>query len=229
MIQGITTTVDVINKKRVVNNGEAPQYFIKNGIPAIIDKQTYYLAKGELSRREKMFMEGNDTAGPAVYVGKYPFTRKIICPCCGNFYNHRNARGKDIWECYDRINGSCTAEILREEELTDVVFKAETILWELKPVIQMNDVPLLSAKDSEDQLISAAALYMENSFAKRTQDFISGKRPTEYNHEVVRNLVEKITPSETEFLVTFYGVDPIRVERARQGRNIFVGRKLKRS
>ena len=96
-------------------------------------------------------------------------------------------------------------------------------------MIQMNDVPLLSAKDSEDQLISAAALYMENSFAKRTQDFISGKRPTEYNHEVVRNLVEKITSSETEFLVTFYGVDPIRVERARQGRNIFVGRKLKRS
>ena len=229
VIQGITTTVDVINKKRVINNGEAPQYFIKNGIPAIIDKQTYYLAKGELSRREKMFMEGNDTKGPAVYAGKYPFTRKIVCPSCGNFYNHRKARGVDVWECYGRINGSCTAEILKEEELTDAVLKAGIALWELKPVIRMNDVPLLSSKDTEDQLISAAALYMENAFAKRTQDFLSGKRPSEYNPEVVRTLVEKITASETEILVTFYGADPVRVERTRPGRNIFIGRKLKRS
>ena len=229
VLQGITTTVDVINKHRVRNNGDAPQYFIENGIPAIVDKQTYLLAKAELSRREQMFIEGKDVGGPAVYSGKYPFTRKIVCPSCNNFYNHRNARGTYVWECYGRIHGSCTAEIIKEKELTDAVLKAAMDLWEHKPVIKMNDVPILSSKDPEDQLIRAAALYMENSFAKRTQDFLSGDKPAEYDPELVRNLVEKIVISDTDIFITFYGTDPVRVERNRPGRNTVIGRKLKRN
>ena len=229
VIQGITTTVDVINKHRIRNNGEAPQYFIENGIPAIVGRQEWLLAKGELSRREKMTIEGRDVGGPAIYTGKYPFTRKIVCPSCKNFYNHRNARGKYVWECYGRIHRSCTAEIIKEEELKDAVFRAASDLWELKPVIKMKDVPILSPKDSEDRLISAAALHMENSFAKKTQNFLSGDKPTGYDPELVRNLVEKIVISDTEILVAFYGTDPVRVERIKPGRNIFTGRKLKRN
>ena len=237
VIQGITTTVDVINKKRVINNGEAPQYFIENGIPAIVDRQTYLLAKGELARRERMTIEGKDVAGPLIYSGKYPLTRKILCPHCGQYYNHRNARGVDVWECYGRIHGNCQAMILKQAELYAVIHTALQMLWDLQPKIKMNKVPVLLKDDSEDKLVEAAGLYLENSFAKKTEEFLNGCRleddDPEYIHnngdDLIRDLLEKIELVDNVFLVKFYGAAPVKVDRKGNVKNIFIGKKLKRS
>ena len=230
VIQGLTKTIDVINKKRVINNGVAPQYFIDNGIPAIVTKQVYLIAKGELARRERQFIDEGSAKGPLIYQGKFPFTRKIVCPVCGKYYNHRNARGEYVWECFGRIHGICKAEIIKEEELCGVILNAAQALWDLKPEIRMNKIPLLSSKDSEDQMVNAAALYMENVFAKRTHAFLSCDRPVEYKPEIVRDLVEKINISEDEFVISFYGTEAIRIGRTYPGRrNNMTGRKLKRS
>ena len=230
VIQGITTTVDVLNKHRVINRGDAPQYFIEGGIPAIIDKQTYLLAKGELSRREKQFIEGKDVGGPLIYQGKYPFTRKIVCHVCGKYYNHRNAKGIDVWECFGRINGTCKAEIIKEEELKDAILKAAQSLFDQKPDIRMHNVPVLSSEDSEEQLVKAAALFADNTFAKRTQDFLSGKRPSEYSPNITEELVEKIEILDDDIMVKIYGADEIRINRTYPDRkNNVNGRRLRRS
>ena len=231
VIQGLSTTVDVMNKKRVKNNGEAPQYFIRDGIPAIIDKQTYLIAQGELARRQKMFVEGlgnKDNCGPAIYTGKHPLTRKIICPSCGRYYNHRNARGKDVWECYGRIHSECRAEILKEEELQAAVLEAMQELWDSQPKIKMNRVPELTRDDPEDKFIEAAKLYAENTFAKRTQEFLNGDKPEAYDPELVSSLIDRIEPSGDAFLVFFYGVSPFKVARAKDKHTV-IGRRLKRS
>ena len=231
VIQGLSTTVDVMNKKRVKNNGEAPQYFIENGMPAIIDKQTYLLAKGELARRQRMFIEGvgnKDSYGPAVYSGKYPLTRKIICPLCSQYYNHRNARGTDVWECYGRIHSECGAEILKEEELQAAILEAMQELWESQPKIKMNRVPELTKDDSEDKFLEAAKLYAENIFAKRTQEFLKGDKPETYDPGLASSLIDRIVPSDDAYLVTFYGVSPVNIART-NGKHTIIGRRLKRS
>ena len=50
----VTVTDDLMTKHRVRNNGHAPQYVVIDGIPAIISKQTYWIAQGESERRGKM-------------------------------------------------------------------------------------------------------------------------------------------------------------------------------
>ena len=236
VIQGITTTVDVINKKRVINNGEAPQYFIEGGIPAIVDKQTYLLAKGELARREKMTIEGKDVAGPLIYTGKYPLSKKILCPHCGQYYNHRNARGVDVWECYGRIHDNCQAEILRQEELYAVIHTALQMLRDLHPTVKMNKIPVLLKDDPEDKHIEAAGLYLENAFARKTQEFLNGSRPEDDDPEytkgcgdLIKELLEKIELVDNVFLVKFYGVAPVRVGRMSKARNVYTGKRLTRS
>ena len=230
VIQGVTTTVDVINKKRIRNKGEAPQYYIKDAIPPIVDKQTYLLAQGELARREKQFIGSENVSGPLIYKGKYPFTRKIICPECGRFYNHRNARGKDYWECYERINGSCKSEIIAEEELQYAILEALQALHRSQPKIKPGKVPLLTSSDSEDTLIGAAAIFSDNAFAERTKVFLSGKKLSEYDPRHTAMLIERIDISDDTFSIKVYGTDPVKVERTCPGRrNTAIGRKLKRS
>ena len=207
VIQGITKTVDVINKKRIKNNGEAPQYFIKNGIPALVDKQTYLLTKGELARREIQFMDPRNADGPEIFSGKYPLTRKIFCSKCRQYYNHRTARGKDLWECYGRIHGDCKAEILKEEELQSVILEALQILWDTRPHIRNYLVPELNSDTTEEALIEAAGLYTENVFAQRTKAVLEGERPAEYDPELTRQLLERITPFDDHFDIKLYGAE----------------------
>ena len=229
VIQGITTTVDVINKKRIINKGNAPQYFIRDGIPAIVDKQTYLLAKGELARREKYFIDGGGVDGPEIYCGKYPLTRKILCPKCRQYYNHRTARGKDIWECYGRIHNDCKAEILNETELKAAILKALQILWDTRPHIKDYLVPELSSNDTEEALIEAAGLFTDNVFAQRTKAVLERERPAEYDPGLARQVIRYIVPYDDHLSIEFYGADPINVDRIGSRRNVISGRRLKRT
>ena len=215
---------DVMAKKKVKNEGQAPQYYIEDDHPAIVTRQEHLLAKGELVRRESQFM-GGDVDGPAVLFGKNDFTYKIFCPVCGANYNHRNARGKYVWECYNRLNGDCTGDIVSQTEMQAVVLKAAQKLHDEKPGFAYHDVPALKASDDESVLVNAAVLFAENTFAGRTQDFIAGERPTEYSSELMK-IVERIDIADTEFTVTFYGNHPVKVSReAKEG----AGRRLKRA
>ena len=51
-----TFTVDSLSKKRIINNGEIPQYYIKESYHAIIDKKMREAVKLELERK-KVFAE----------------------------------------------------------------------------------------------------------------------------------------------------------------------------
>ncbi len=212
VIQGLTYTADVMEKNRKRNNGDVPLYYIKDGIPAIIDRQTYLLAKGELLRREAEFV-GKTVEGPAVYNRNNDFTHILACPECGAFFNRIKARGKYVWKCYNRRNADCKAEIIREKELQAAVLSAAQELYDLQPEITERPVPVLSNENPDEELILAAGINAYNSFADRLKHFLAGERPEHYDPEISRRLIRHITFTEDEWVFLFYGDQTVRVPR----------------
>ena len=192
----LTVTEDVLTKHRVVNTGQAPQYVVVGGIPAIIAQQTWWLAQGELERRGRMIY--GDNYGPDVTSYKNGFTGKLKCSCGAN-YNRVNSKNKYVWKCYKRIHGECNAPIVSEAELEAVVLRACQMLWQKKVVISLNEIPTLT-KDSD--LLNAAIKYMENVFAERIKEFMVKAYPSEYD-PCFLDLVERIT-LDKKFTVMFH-------------------------
>jgi hypothetical protein len=80
-------TVDFLTKKRKVNEGEVPQYLVKNSHPAIIEPEIFDLVQFEMKRRQQ-------TGGYST--GAHPFSGKIFCGDCGGLY------GSKMWPRYDK-------------------------------------------------------------------------------------------------------------------------------
>ena len=110
------------------------------------------------------------------------------------------------------------------------------MLRDLHPTVKMNKIPVLLKDDPEDKHIEAAGLYLENAFARKTQEFLKGCRPeddvpedTKGCGDLIKELLEKIELVDNVFLVKFYGVAPVRVGRMSKERNVYTGKRLTRS
>lgn len=198
---GKTTVVDVLNKVREENTGQAPKYFVENDHEPIVDMQTYLLAKGELIRRSHKCVEG-----PSLVPRINDYSGKIRCPLCGRNYNHKWAKSGYRWICNGRINSDCNAPIIKEERLNEATLEALQKLWDSKPVVDLLEVPILKMHEEDNVLEQAAIAYMKNLFAKRVSDFCAGERPTCYDPETTRNLIERISIEKDEITYHFYGV-----------------------
>lgn len=91
---------DPISKKKVMNTGELPQYFVQDTHEAIIDMDTFEQVQKKLARNKEMGRFPYNHTGR-----KYPFTMKVICGCCGRHYTRQlwntSAIGKKrpTWVC----------------------------------------------------------------------------------------------------------------------------------
>lgn len=208
VILQLSVTDDLMTKHRSVNKGQAPQYIVYDGIPAIIPHQTYWIAQGELERRGRM-VYGN-TTGPDITTYKNGFTGKLKCFCGAN-YNRVNAKGTYCWKCHERIHGDCNAPILPEEELKDAVVRACKLLHQRKVNISAKPVPPLNEDSTLDELTEAAAIHMENVLLSRIQSFIASPAPDEYDPGLL-NLIGSIS-YDKEFTFNFHMGITICVER----------------
>lgn len=91
---------DPISKKKVMNTGELPQYFVQDTHEAIIDMDTFEQVQEKLARNKEMGRFPYNHTGK-----KYPFTMKVICGCCGRHYTRQlwntSEKGKKrpTWVC----------------------------------------------------------------------------------------------------------------------------------
>jgi hypothetical protein len=95
-------TVDFLQKKMKVNEGEVPQYYVEHSHPAIIEPREWDRVQLELERRR------ND--GRRTICGS-PFAGKIICSDCGEIY------GSKVWHStskYRRTILQCNAKFRNE-------------------------------------------------------------------------------------------------------------------
>ena len=85
-------TVDFLNHNIQRNNGELPQYLVKNHHPAIIDEELFEtvqeIRRANAAQKEK-----------GVKKGSKPFSGRILCGECGRFFRVRNSKHYPVWFC----------------------------------------------------------------------------------------------------------------------------------
>lgn len=125
-------TVDFLTKKKKVNEGEVPQYYVENSHPAIISRETFDLVQEEFRRRKA---SGKYTSAVSC------FASKIICGDCGAFYGrkiwHSNSKyASSIWQCNRKFDGkTCGTPHLNEETIKKAFVETFNSIIENKDAI----------------------------------------------------------------------------------------------
>ena len=98
-------TVDFLTKKKKANEGEIPQYYVKDNHEAIIDPETFEMVQTLMATRKK---GRNRKSSVSI------FSSKVKCGDCGSWYGpkvwHSNdAYRKVIWQCNHKFDGQKSA------------------------------------------------------------------------------------------------------------------------
>src|SRR5690606_18151884 len=136
-----TYTIDFLSKKRVVNNGIVPQYYVENSHEPIIPRDIYMQVQEELVRRANLYTGKNGKK--RVYSSKYALSSIVFCGYCGEIYRrvHWNNRGckSIVWRCVSRLEekgSDCTSPTVNEEILqTSVVMAINELLANKEPFL----------------------------------------------------------------------------------------------
>ncbi len=104
-----TYTADFLTKKRLKNNGEVRQYYIKNDHDAIIPQELYYavqLEKKRRAERHKPTVTKRAKEKKKGYSSKYILSNLLACGECGQPYRRltwtRNGEKRIVWRCASR-------------------------------------------------------------------------------------------------------------------------------
>ena len=113
--------MDFLEKKCKVNEGEVPQYYVRDSHPAIIAPELFDRVQAEIQRRQAM---GNKYSGKSVLSGK------IVCGDCGEVYgvkvwNSTDKYRRVIWRCNGKYrDGKCTTPHVDERQIQEKFLRA---------------------------------------------------------------------------------------------------------
>ena len=244
-----TYTVDFLTKKRVVNDGLVPQYYVENSHEAIISREIFRQVQEELARRSSLPARKN--GAKRQYSSRYSLSGVVYCAHCGEIYRrvHWNNRGckSIVWRCLNRLEGKdCGGRTLNEEVLHKGIVRAvnevlgesyyrealeqnihkvlkkseisqvDKDLAELQEelmgrVISKQDYKILTKqierlKEQREQ-IQADRLNNQNLMKKLVEirSFLDDQTGEleEYDDQLVRNLVERVTVFDDHIEVKF--------------------------
>lgn len=163
-------TVDFLTKKKKVNEGEIPQYYVEGNHEAIISPEVFEQVQQELEYRR-------NSQGRCSCV--HLFSGKIRCGQCGEWYGskvwHSNSKYRRvIWQCNHKFDGDekCTTPHLTEDEIKAMFISAVN--------------KLITQKDS---IITALTVSLDTAFD--TANLKSEQAGLESEIAVVSDLIEK--------------------------------------
>jgi len=104
-----TVTLDPILKKRKVNEGEAPKWYVENCIPAIISRETFNRVQVEMIRRKTITPQSKKNSYTATgKYSKYALTDVLVCGECGTRYRRctwtSHGVRRIVWRCVSRLD-----------------------------------------------------------------------------------------------------------------------------
>ena len=119
-------TVDYLSKKRKVNEGEVPQYYVEGSHEEIVSPEVFDLVQYEYERRKKY---GKNYSSNGI------FSTRIFCGQCGGMYGakvwHSNNKYRTImYRCNNkygekkRKGKECSTPALREAEIKEAFLGA---------------------------------------------------------------------------------------------------------
>lgn len=127
-----TYTVNVLEKKRVRNNGIVPQYYVEGSHEPIISKEAFLKVQAEMARRASLRSESRRR----IFSSRYALSGAVCCGHCGdNFrrivWNNRGSKSA-VWRCISRVQKKksgidCPARTAREKDLHEAVVIAVNV------------------------------------------------------------------------------------------------------
>ena len=172
-----TFTVDFLEKKKKVNEGEIPQYYVEHSHPAIIEPEEWESVQRELARRKA---DGRRTNNHS------PFSGKIICGDCGEIYGAKVWHSTDkyrrkIWQCNAKFDNEhrCSTPHLYDKEIKEYFVTAlsrlmadrEALLDDIRTVY--NKLTDCTAIDEEYEELIRESEVVAGLAAKCLEDKIS--------------------------------------------------------
>lgn len=134
-----TYTIDFLTKKKVKNEGYAPQYYIEDNHEAIIPKDLFHQVQVEKARRASLNKSAitrkanKSKKEKSKYSSKYVLTELLVCSECGHAYRRQTwskyGQKTAVWRCEDRLKSGTSSRCknsptLKEEQLHDAIMKA---------------------------------------------------------------------------------------------------------
>ena len=120
-------TVDFLQKKMKVNEGEVPQYYVENSHPPIIQPEEWDRVQAEFQRRKALGKNHNCNR---------LFSGQIVCGDCGEYYGskvwHSNSKYRRvIWRCNGKFKGEhkCGTPHLYESDIQRLFLSAVSTLF----------------------------------------------------------------------------------------------------
>ena len=133
-----TYVTDCISKKVKKNNGELPQYYVKDNHPAIIERTVFNQVQEEFARRNSKPKASQKPTKTNLgkFSSKYALTELLYCGECGTPYRRttwtRNGQKKIVWRCISRLeNGRAMCKdspTIPEAELHDAILRGFRLL-----------------------------------------------------------------------------------------------------
>lgn len=144
-----TVSTSFLTKKRVKNNGEAPQYYVRGGHPAIITAELFSEARKAQESSVKAAVRA---------AGMKPLSKRFICAYCGKYFyqntwSPNTKYEKRVWRCENKSD-KCRALLLSEREAGELFLKAKTELTEDKELY----ISLLSRIYTSPRVLQACRL-----------------------------------------------------------------------
>ena len=131
-----------LEKKKLKNNGQLPQYYAEGTHPAIIDADTFAeVQKLFESKRKK------DKPLPSVTA----FSKKIKCSCCGANFRRRVSNKRKVWNCstyIDKGKNFCSSHQIPEDLLEKITAKALGLSEFDEQVFNDNVLYIIAEKDN---------------------------------------------------------------------------------
>ncbi len=127
-------TINYLEKKMAVNDGQVPKYYIEDSHEAIIPPGQFEMVQEEMNRRKMLSSK---------YSGTSAFSSKIICGDCGSFFGtkvwHSNSPYRQvIYRCnskYEKEGAKCETSHFTEEEIQNAFIKAMNLLLDDKEIV----------------------------------------------------------------------------------------------
>ena len=199
-------TIDFLTKKTKKNEGEVPQYYVKQSHEAIISPEIYDLVQDELKKREQAKVN---------HSCRSIFSSKIICGECGGFYGSKvwhstDKYRKTIWQCNNKFKNKekCKTPHLTEEQIKEefvkefnrlivnkdeIIKECEDAILELTNTDNIDDEISKLQEENEALINLMKNLIYENSRKAIDQDEYNQKYDSYTNqHEKIKSEISKL-------------------------------------
>ena len=114
-----------LEKRKIVNRGHLPQFYVEDTHPAIVDMVTYQIVKERLQ-------EASDYFTPTTPQSDSPFSKKMVCGYCGAYVKRAKNNARTVWNCHryleDGKAGCEGAKQIRNDMLEELC--CEVFGWE---------------------------------------------------------------------------------------------------